>query len=37
MKKVLFLAAVLAAGLASALTPEEKAAQERERAEIKAS
>ena len=37
MKKALFLAAVLAAGLASALTPEEKAAQERERAEIKAS
>ena len=37
MKKVLFLAAILAAGLASALTPEEKAAQEKERAEIKAS
>ena len=37
MKTHLFFSVVLAAGLASALTPEEKAAQERERVEIKAS
>ena len=37
MKKVLFMAAILAAGLASALTPEEKEAQEKARAEAKAS
>ena len=37
MKKHLFMAAILAAGIASALTPEEKEAQERARAESKAS
>ena len=37
MSKALFLAAIFAAGLAFALTPEEKEAQERARAEAKAS
>lgn len=37
MKSQLFFSVVLAAGLASALTPEERAAQERERTEIRAS
>ena len=37
MKRIWIVAAILAAGLASALTPEEKEAQEKARAEAKAS